>query len=522
MTNIVEMHEITKTFPTVVANDHVDFDLITGEIHGLLGENGAGKTTLVNILYGLHQPDAGFIRIRGKRVRISSPKDAIGLGMGMVRQHFTLIPRLTVAENITIGFKVFAGTSGKRRLEEVSKKVADAYNLAVPLNTMVENLSVGERQRAEVVRALCRGAEIMILDEPTAVLTPLEVEGLFGALRMLGHDNKSTILITHKVREALTICDRITVMRRGKVTKTVAAKNISEDELSNLMVGSSDRRPILSQACSSAKADEIAMSMRNISALADDGSRALNELSLTLHPGEILGVAGVSGNGQKELLEVAAGLRKPVCGELSIFGETPKQWSRDHFIRLGVGYIPEDRMDAVLAGLPIWRSAVLGLHFVPPYETRGLLNVSAIKQITQQMITNYGITANSPDANVEQLSGGNMQRLVVARELFRCPRIVLAAQPTRGLDIAATEFVHRVLLEKKADGSAILLVSENLDEIFNMSDRIAVIYRGRIVGIFVAASATMKKVGALMLGTSDETSALDEREKPKPGGASAS
>jgi len=506
---------ITKRFPTVVANDDVDFRLCKGEIHGLLGENGAGKTTLMNVLYGLLQPDGGTIYVRGKKARISSPKDAIRLGMGMVRQHFTLIPRLTVAENIAIGFRNFSGASGRRRLQETAEKIAQNYNLTIPLDSMVETLAVGEKQRAEIVRALCRGAEIMILDEPTAVLTPQEVDGLFGALRILSRDNKSTIFITHKVREALTICNRVTVMSKGRVMKTLPSKEISELELSRMMIGSAELEGISpGEAKATAHVEETLLEMNNVSATADDGRQALRQLSLELHRGEILGIAGVSGNGQSELLEVAAGLRRPTSGEVRVFGKPPKKWSREHFIRLGISYIPEDRMNAVLPGLPLWRTAVLGSQFTYPNENRGMLNILHIKRMAQQMISDYGIAARSPDVNVQQLSGGNLQRLVLARELSRSPKIILAAQPTRGLDIAATERVHNALREKRLEGSAILLVSENLDEIFALSDRISVIYDGRIVGTFGIASAKVKEIGALMLGMLDQNRSMNPEQMP--------
>jgi len=487
------MINITKHFGNVIANDSVDFNLRKGEIHALLGENGAGKTTLMRILYGLYRADDGEIFVEEKQVNIASPRDAIKNGIGMVTQHFTLVPPLTVAENIVLG--VVEGF--KLNPKEIENKVATAsekYGIPVKPNALVKNLSVGERQKVEVLKALYRNAKVLIMDEPTAVLVPQEVEALFVSLNRLVEKGLSVIFISHKLNEVMAICGRITVLRAGKLAGTVDRVDTSEKDLAKMMVG---RETFGIKKQSDKSIGESIMSIDKLNLTDSQGLRRLKEISLELRRGEILSVAGVSGNGQTELVKVLTGLQKPTSGKITmnmcdITGACPAD-----ITLAGMGRTPEDRHAGVVGELSVAEN--LALESLENYSRRGILNKKLIHEHARELIDEYNIKAD-PDDKVRTLSGGNMQKVVMARALSRKPCCILAAQPTRGLDVGATEYVRGKLLEERDHGAGVLLVSEDLEEVMELSDRIAVIYEGKIMGIIPASEANEEILGLLMAG----------------------
>jgi simple sugar transport system ATP-binding protein len=489
----VEMRDIHKRFGPVVASDRVNFTLHQGEIHALLGENGAGKTTLMRILYGLYHADGGEIRVKGRPVEIKSPKDAIGLGIGMVTQHFALVPPLTVTENIILGY-----TTGFRLdLLEAHRQVADAsarYGVTVEPGALVKDLSVGQRQRIEILKALYREARILILDEPTAVLIPQEVEQLFESLRRLQAQGLSVIFISHKLNEVMSICDRVTVLRGGRVAGTVATRDTSPTELARMMVGRETfgvtRQP-------EARAGPVALQLEHLAALDNKGLPALKDISLDVQTGEILGLAGVSGNGQTELAEVLAGTRQCTQGELRVLGRDLTNTDPAALMAAGVGRIPEDRHASLVDRMTVAQN--MALEHLDEFVTNGMLDHRRIREHAQKLIAEYQIKA-APEDKIRTLSGGNMQKVILARVFERSPKVVIVSQPTRGLDIGATEYVYHKLLEQRSKGAAILLISEDLDEIFQLSDRIAVIYEGEIMGVFPAGEADAERLGLLMSG----------------------
>lgn len=494
----VQMRGITKRFGPVVANNHIDFDLQQGEIHALLGENGAGKTTLMRILYGLYTADEGRIVVDGQAVHIASPKDAIQLGIGMVTQHFALVPTLSVAENVVLGY-----TDGFRLSPRVAQqRVAEAavrFGIEVDPAALVRHLSVGERQRVEILKALYRNAQILILDEPTAVLVPQEVDVLFQTLERLRSEGLSVIFISHKLYEAMTVCDRITVLRDGRVVGTVAKEATSQEELARMMVG---RETFGVTRQDSQPQDVALLRIENLSAVDEKGLPALKRISLEVRAGEILGVAGVSGNGQTELSHVLGGTLKPtegrvLLGNQDLTGADPAQISAS-----GVGRIPEDRHAGLVGELSVAEN--LALEHLDDFVTAGMLDHRRIRRHAERLIAEYQIKA-SPTDRARTLSGGNMQKVILARALSRNPQVVIASQPTRGLDVGATEYVRGKLLEQRDRGAAVLLLSEDLDEILALSDRIAVIYEGRIVGLLSADQAEEEKLGLLMSGAREAT-----------------
>ncbi len=502
---ILEMRGITKRFPGVLANDHIDFNIRAGEIHAILGENGAGKTTLMNILYGLYQPDEGEIYIRGKRVKIRSPKDAIRLGIGMVHQHFMLIPSMTVAENVAIG------TEGSLvNLDEIRKKVkelSEKYGLKVDPDAKVWQLSTGEKQRVEIIKALYRGAKVLILDEPTSVLTPSEVKELMVTMRRMADQGLAVIpFITHKLPEVMEVSDRVTVLRRGRVVWRGETRKTNEKDLAKKMVG---REVLFSIEKPEVERGGVVLKVEDLKALDDRGHLALRGVSLEVHEGEILGIAGVAGNGQKELEETIMGLRKTVGGKVYILGEDVTNKSPREIISKGVGYIPEDRIGrGVVPDLSVAENLILHVYQEPPFayewikafKKRWFLNDREIKEYAEKLIKEFGIVTPSIHTPVRHLSGGNIQRLILARELSRRPEVLIASQPTSGLDVAATEFIRKMLVEQKKLGTGILLISEDLDEIMDISDRIAVIYRGEIVGVVETEKASVEEIGMMMAG----------------------
>jgi simple sugar transport system ATP-binding protein len=508
----VEMRGIVKRFPGVVANNGIDFALERGEIHGLLGENGAGKTVLMSTLYGLYQPDAGEILINGTPRAHYGPATAIRLGIGMVHQHFMLVSRLSVAENIMLGQEPIRSgifldrETAVQRIKEFSRQ----YGLPIDPKAQVDQLSVGAQQRVEIIKALYRGADTLILDEPTAVLTEQEVEHLEGALMKLKEEGKSTVLITHKLREAIDMCDRITVLRKGTVIGTVNARQTDERELAEMMVG---RDVVFTVRRSQTKGKrETALQIKDIEAYDDRGLLALKGISLDLRKHEILGIAGVQGNGQAELAEVLTGLRSLRSGSITLNNlDLTGKTARD-FIDAGISHIPADRqLRGLVMGFSLRENAILGQHRVRQFApNRFWQNQRAITDYTRRIVEAFGVKTPSVQIMAQNLSGGNQQRLIVGREISKEPCVIIAAQPTRGLDIGGIEYVREQLLKMRDQGAAILLISMDLDEILMVSDRIAVIYDGQIVAIKDPEETNRRELGELML--SGTQSRVDARE----------
>jgi general nucleoside transport system ATP-binding protein len=496
----VEMRGITKAWPGVVANDHVDFSVRAGEIHALVGENGAGKSTLMNILYGLINADSGEILINGKPARIGGPRDAIAQGIGMVHQHFMLIPVFTVGENVMLGREpVSAGgfyDHGKARQEiaELTRR----YGLALDPDARTGDLPVGLQQRAEIVKVLYRGAKILILDEPTGVLTPQETTELFVVLRDLVKEGRTIIFISHKLREVLQISDRITVMRRGKVVGHLVTKETNEQEIATHMVG---REVLLRVDKKPAKPGPVTFRVEDLTAVSDRGVPALRGISFELRQGEILGIAGVEGNGQSELVEVLAGTRRASGGRVMLGDRDVTAANAREERELGVGHIPEDRRSVGLVlHYTVAENLVLGRQRSPAFSSRGmLLRLRAIVDWAKRLVKEFDIRTPSIETAASALSGGNQQKIVVAREMGTRPSVLLASQPTRGVDIGAIEFIHRRLVAQRDEGTAVLLVSAELEEITSLSDRIAVLYEGRIVSI-EPANTPEERLGLLMTG----------------------
>jgi ABC-type uncharacterized transport system ATPase subunit len=500
----LEMQRIVKRFPGVVAVNHVDFEVNAGEIHALLGENGAGKSTLMKMLYGFYTPDEGRIVLNNHEVKIRSPQDAIRHGIGMVHQHFMLVPSLTVAENVALGMKSSRGW--RLDLDRVAKRIqelSESYNLKVDPHIPIWQLAVGEQQRVEIVRALYKGAELLILDEPTAVLTPLEVEDFFTILRKLAEDGRAIIFISHKLHEVLAISQRITVLRDGQRVDTISTNAATRLKLAELMVG---RQVILEYERADVTSQPEQLTLINVSAINDRGSMGLRDVSLSVCGGEIVGVAGVSGNGQSELAQVISGLRPAQNGTIRVSGKEVTRSTPTTLNALGLAYIPEERMiDGVIKEFTVAENFVLQDHGRKPYARGGLfLNFRVIAKTCLDAVHRYEIKTPGTDVPIKQLSGGNIQKLILARELSRQPKVLIAAQPTRGVDIGASQYIHLRLLEERSKGTAILLISEDLDEILALSDRIAVMYEGRIVGIIPREAVDMRQLGAMMAGASED------------------
>ena len=511
MTLALEARGITKRFPGVLANDHVDFSLEKGEIHAMLGQNGAGKTTLMNILYGLYQPDEGQIFVNGKEVRFHSPLDAIMHGIGMVHQHFMLIPVFTVAENIMLGKEV-KGARGllldrQRAIEEV-KSLSQRYGFSLDPTALVKDLPVGAQQRVEIVKALYRQADILILDEPTAVLTPQEAEELFVIMRSLSAQGKSIIFITHKLKEVLAVADRITVLRSGQVVGTTTPKEATEAELAEMMVR---RKVILKVDKKPATPGEEIMRVEDLQVLDDRRHPVVNGASFSVRAGEILGIAGVQGNGQTELVEALTGLRPIAGGHIYLLGHEVGRIHPRQIIELGVAHIPEDRhKHGLVLSYPVADNLVLCTYYLPPFARGLVMEEAAIRQNAEDLIKKFDIQTPSPFTPTGSLSGGNQQKLIVAREFSRPVKVLIAAQPTRGLDVGSIEFVHQQIVQRRDDGCGVLLVSSELDEIMSLSDRIAVLYKGRILDTLDAAKATREQLGLLMAGIKEEPAKEEE------------
>ena len=495
----LQMRGISKRFPGVLANDKVDFDVRSGEVHALLGENGAGKSTLMKILYGLYHPDEGEIFLNGRPVSIASPIDSINLGIGMIHQHFMLVQSLTVAENVALGLPSTRGALTD--LERVSKRIvelADIYGLKIDPSAYIWQLSVGQQQRVEIIKALYRGAALLILDEPTAVLTPQEVDELFIIMRQMVKDGHALIFISHKLHEVVEISNRVTVLRDGRKIGTRPTSETTKQDLANWMVG---REVGLIPDRGSVVPGEVRMQLEGVSCGSDRGTPGLREVSLEVCSGEILGIAGVSGNGQRELAESVTGLRKITGGRVRLEDVDVTGFAPGDLTDRMLSYIPEERMrDGMIRDFTVAENLILREHHKQPYSRSGFLNLGGIASHADQLINQFHVKTPSRETHAKNLSGGNIQKVVLAREISRNPRVIVAAQPTRGLDIGATEYVRAQLLEQRKQGAAILLISEDLDEILALSDRIAVIYEGRIMDIVPRADAAPAKLGLLMAG----------------------
>jgi ABC-type uncharacterized transport system ATPase subunit len=496
---VLELRGITKQFPGVLANDHIDFDLRRGEVHALLGENGAGKSTLMSILYGLYTADSGEFLMDGKPVAISSPKHAIELGIGMVHQHFMLIPVMTVTENIVLAQEpreagvLLDYDAATRRVRELSK----AFGLAVDPNARISAITVGQQQRVEILKALYRGAEILILDEPTAVLTPQEAQELFEIINELKAQGKSIVFISHKLNEVLEIADRISVLRRGKLVETIPREGATEAGLARSMVG---REVLLRVEKPAAQPGETLLQVVELSVRDDRGLEAVRGVSFEVRSGEIVGIAGVDGNGQTELIDALTGLRHPVSGTIRIGGEELSHATAREALDAGMGHIPEDRQRrGLVLDFNLAENLVLHDYSREPFSKLGWINPRGWLRWARGLLQEFDVRGGGPTTRGSSLSGGNQQKVVIAREVSRNPSVLIAAQPTRGLDVGAIEFVHRRLVEQRDAGKAVLLVSLELEEIISLSDRILVLYEGRIVAEFTP-DVTEEELGFAMLG----------------------
>lgn len=501
---LLSMKNISKSFLGKMANTEVCFDLEPGEIHALLGENGAGKTTLMNILYGIYSRDSGDILWKGQEVSFTSPRDAIAFHIGMVHQHFMLVPTLTVSQNITLGLREKGYPFPKRKaLNTAIKEVSKRYGLQVDVDAYVSTLSVGEQQRVEIIKLLYRDAELLILDEPTAMLTPQETEYFFEVLRKLRADGHSVIIITHRIPEIMNITDRVTVLRDGCNVVTAKTSDFSEKELSQYMIGrqlhSIQREPIVSDV------GREGLVLEEVS-LKENGIERLDSLSLRIASGEIVGIAGVDGNGQKELVEVILGIRKQSSGKIKLDGVDMSSMSVLEHKKLGMGYISDDRQkDGLVMDMNLTDNMLLKTHNEQRFIKRGLINTDLVREDTQMAVEDYAIKTPGLNIPMRNLSGGNQQKLILAREMAGDPKAIIAHQPTRGLDIGATEFVQQQLLRHRAKGCSILLISADLEEVLLLSDRIAVIYKGRFMGIFPnSKEPNLSQIGLMMAGKTSE------------------
>ncbi len=495
----VQMHDIVKRFPGgVVANDGITLDVRQGEIHALLGENGAGKSTLMNILFGILAPDSGSIHVGGREVRFSGPRQAVDAGLGMVHQHFMLVPRFTVTENVILGSE---GASTMLDRDDAARRVgelAKQYGLAVDPRAKLGDLPVGTQQRVEILRALYQGSRILILDEPTALLTPQEVEDLYGVLRRLKEDGGTIIFITHKLREIAAISDRVTVIRQGRTVGTRVTAETTPAELAELMVG---REVVLRVDRAEAHPGETVMTGHDLVVTSAHGQRSLDIAHLELRRGEILGVCGVEGNGQTELIEVLSGLRDPDSGVVRLKGQDVTGANPNTFRADGLSYIPEDRHNrGLVLDFPLWENMLLGNTGHEPFASGGRINRTRTREITASLMDRFDVRAPGPDVPARALSGGNQQKLIIAREMHRDPDVLLAIQPTRGLDVGAIEFVHRQIVGARDNGKAVLVLSFDLDEVLDLSDRLVVLYQGRIVGEFRSGAVSRTELGLLMGG----------------------
>jgi general nucleoside transport system ATP-binding protein len=507
MPPVLELRGITKRFPGVLANDEIDLTLNKGEILALLGENGAGKTTLMNILYGLYTQDEGEILVNGSKVEIHDPHDAINQGIGMVHQHFMLVPVFTVTENVMLG--VESTRAGVLLDREVAaqriREISSQFGLKVDPDARVEDLPVGVQQRVEIIKVLYRQADILILDEPTAVLTPQEVEELFKVVRSLVDQGKSVIFITHKLNEVFSIADRIVVLRGGRAVGDTTPAEATEKSLANMMVG---REVILEVEKQPAQPGEVVLDVENLYVLDDRKLTAVDGVSFQVCAGEVLGVAGVQGNGQTELVEALTGLRTAKAGRITLLGKDITGSNPRHVTELGTAHVPEDRqVDGLVLSFPVSDNLVLNTYYLPPYARGVTLQEKEIESAARERVERFDIRTPGIFVPVSNLSGGNQQKVIVAREFSRPIKLLIASQPTRGLDVGSIEYIHQRIIEKRDEGSAVLLISPELEEVLSLSDRIAVMFEGKIIIVLPAQEATLERLGLLMAGIREEVPA---------------
>ncbi|WP_135821331.1 ABC transporter ATP-binding protein [Halostella litorea] len=505
MTLAVHLDGITKRFPGVVANDDVTLRVEEGTVHALLGENGAGKTTLMNVLYGLYQPEAGDVIVDGTKREFDSPRDAIDAGVGMIHQHFMLVDPMTVAENITLGnepTKWFGRTVDRERAREEVVELSERFGFDVDPDDRIDDVSVGVQQRVEILKALYRGADVLILDEPTAVLTPQEVEELFSVFEELTAQGKTIIFITHKLGEAMTAADDVTVLRDGENVGTVPADSVDRNDLAEMMVG---REVLMDVDRPPADPGDPVLDCNGVSVVDDRGVRVVDDVSLRVREGEVFGIAGVDGNGQTELVEAITGLRNPDEGRIEAFGEEITTTSRRQRIESGMAYVPEDRQErGLVMDFDLVSNGLLGSQHSEPYASRGRIDWDHARDHAEGIVEEYDVRPPDADAEAESLSGGNQQKFVVGREFARDPRLVVASHPTRGVDIGSTEFIHDRINELRSEGKGVLLVSSKLDEVQSLSDRLAVMYEGEVMAVVDPERVTEEQLGLLMAGEHPE------------------
>ncbi|MFC4990164.1 ABC transporter ATP-binding protein [Saliphagus infecundisoli] len=514
----VHLDGITKRFSDVVANDDVDLRVERGSVHALLGENGAGKTTLMNVLYGLYEPDEGRVVVDGRERGFDRPRDAIDAGIGMIHQHFMLVDTMTVAENVALGNeprKWFGLAVDRARIDREIRDLCDRYGFSVDPDARIGDVSVGVRQRVEIIKALYRGADVLILDEPTAVLTPQEVEDLYDVLAELTAQGKTIIFITHKLGEATHAADAITVLRDGESVGTVDPEGTSRAELAELMVG---REVLLEAETEPVETGETVLSVADLSVIDDRDVPVVSGIDLDVRAGEVVGIAGVDGNGQAELVEAVAGLRTPDAGTVRFSGRDVTDWSRRKRIESGMAYVPEDRQErGLVMPFDLVENAVLGSQRGPAFAGDGRIDWAAVRDHAEDVVGTYDVRPATTDSEAADLSGGNQQKFVVGRELERDPDLLVATHPTRGVDVGSTEFVHDRLLELRREGVATLLVSSNLEEVRSLSDRLAVIYEGEFVDVVDPDAVTEEELGLLMAGEHPEGTTESETEPPVGG-----
>ncbi len=498
----LETVNITKRFPEIVANEGINFSLKKGEIHALLGENGAGKTTFMNILYGIYLPTEGEIYLNNKKIEIKSPLDALNCGIGMIHQHFMLVDSLTVLENVILGLKNQGIVVNRKGIEEKLKDISAFYGLDIDPNEKVWKLSVGQQQKVEIIKVLFRGAQIFILDEPTAVLRPQETGPLFDILRRLKKDGKSIVFITHKLDEVMAVADRISVLRKGKLIHTVNKDDVTKDKLAEMMVG---RAVLFDFNKKDKNINDVLLNVENLDVYSESGSKIVDNVSVNVMRGEILGIAGISGNGQQALVQTIAGLRRAAEGKIIFDGcditNKPPRFVAQH----GINYIPADRIGMGLApDLSCVDNAILRNYYKKPILNRFIINYKKAQEYTDRIVREFSVAVADINAPIKLLSGGNMQKLLFARELYENPKLLIASYPSRGLDLSATEFVRREMLRIRDEGMSVILISEDLDEILSISDRIAVMYSGRIIGVVDAKKTDKNKIGLMMAGIKSE------------------
>jgi simple sugar transport system ATP-binding protein len=501
----LELKGITKRFPNVVANDDVSLSVGAGEIVALLGENGAGKSTLMNVLFGLYSPDHGEVVVDGEPLEPSSPSAAIRAGVGMVHQHFMLVPVFTVAENVILGLEPVKGPAWIDRgaADAMVREISDRYKMSVDPEAMVEDLPVGVQQRVEIIKVLMRDARYVIFDEPTAVLTPQEVEEFFGIVRGLKRDGKGVIFISHKLNEALELADRIVVLRDGKLVGEADPATATEEELAEMMVG----RPVmLTVDKDEATPGDVVLSVENLVVLDDRGHRTVDGVTFGVRRGEIVGIAGVQGNGQTELVESISGMRHALAGRVRIAGTDVTAWKPRDIHRLGVAHVPEDRLESgLILQFTVTENMVLDSYYETPYSSGVQMDWRAATEAAERLVEEYDVKTTRVDVPVSTLSGGNQQKVIVGREFDRVVKLVVASQPTRGVDVGSIEYIHARIVEERDQGAAVLIVSSELDEVMALSDRVLVVFQGRIAGEFDPASATNTEVGLAMLGSGGST-----------------